>query len=270
MNKIAFSLAIPNEQKCDEILPMIRDAGFDAFEPTLTPADGLPNVQEPEASAAKLKAKADALGLEIPSMRGGPLFWPTFASPDAGERDRAIEIAAKAMAAVQTMGGSALLVVPGRIQESKDYEAAIGWATENGKRVAELAEETGILACMENVANGLFVSPLDMRALVDNIGSPMVKSYFDVGNCLYMGQGYPEDWIKILGQRVGRIHFKDAVQYKDICLLLQGDVDWPAVAAAMRGVGYDQYVSVELAPYKLAPQRMLEETCKNARLILAM
>ena len=268
--KVGFSLAIPNENACDEILPMIRDAGFDGFEPTLTPKAGLPKVQEPEATAEKLRAKADKLGLDIPSMRGGPTFWPTFASPDKADRDRAVEVAGKAMQAVKIMGGSALLVVPGRLQESKDYVAAIGYAEESGKRVAELAEQTGIMACMENVLNGMFISPLDMRDFIDTIGHPMVRSYFDVGNCLSMGQGYPEDWIRILGERIGRIHFKDAVEWGGMTYLLQGDVDWPAVMAALRSVGYDEYVCVELMPYKLAPQRMLEETCANARAILAM
>ena len=268
--KIAFSLAIPNEKECDEILPMIRDAGFDGFEPTLTPAGGFPNLEEPEASAEKLKAKADALGLEIPSMRGGPTFWPTFASPNPEDRDTAIDAAEKGMNAVRIMGGSAILVVPGRIQESRDYLAATQWATENGKRVAELAERIGILACMENVANGLFISPIDMRNLIDDIASPMVKSYFDVGNCLSMGQGYPEDWINILGERIGRIHFKDGIENGDMCYLLQGEVNWPAVMESIRKIGYDQYISVELNPYKLAPERMLAETCKNTQVILSM
>ena len=79
--KLGFSLAIPNEKYVDEILPMIRAAGFDGFEPTLTPKDGLPNLAEPEASAERLRVKAEKLGLEIPSMRGGPTFWPLFASP---------------------------------------------------------------------------------------------------------------------------------------------------------------------------------------------
>lgn len=268
--KIAFSLAIPSEQKCDEILPMIRDAGFDGFEPTLMPQGGLPNLEEPDASAERLRAKADALGLEIPSMRGGPTFWPTFASPNKEDRDRAVDAAGSALNAVRIMGGSALLVVPGRVQESRSYLAAIQWATESGKRVAKLAEEAGILACMENVANGMFISPLDMRNFIDEIASPMVKAYFDVGNCLAMGQGYPEDWINILGGRIGRIHFKDAAENGEIRYLLQGDVDWPAVMANLRKIGYDQYVAIELNPYKLAPQRMLEEACKNARVILDM
>jgi hexulose-6-phosphate isomerase len=268
--KLGFSLAIPNEKFCNEILPMIRDAGFDGFEPTLTPKDGLPNLAEPEASAERLRVKAEKLRLEIPSMRGGPTFWPLFASPNKDDRDRAIAAADEALKAVKIMGGSAMLVVPGQIKESRDYLAATGWATESAKRLAPLAERLSILACIENVENGLFISPLDMRNLIDAVASPWVKSYFDVGNCLCMGQGFPEDWIRILGQRIGRIHFKDAVPHKEIAYLLQGEVNWPAVVKAMRDIGYDQYVCVELSPYKLLPHRMLEETCKTARAILAM
>jgi len=268
--KIGYSLAIGNEKAAERILPMIKDAGFDGFEPTLTPKDGLPNLEAVETSAKRLAALAEKLGLEIPSMRGGPLFWPTFASPNAQDRNRAVEIAEKALLAVKILGGSALLVVPGRLQESKDYESALRWAIETAKRVAELAGKMGIRVGLENVANGLFLSPLELRQAIDEIGSPMVGAYFDVGNCLYLGQGYPENWIRILGKRIVRVHFKDAVERKEIRHLLLGDVDWPEVMRALRDVGYDDYVCVELPTYKLAPHRMLEETRKNVAEILSM
>lgn len=60
---------------------------------------------------------------------------------------------------------------------------------------------------VENVWNKFLLSPLEMRAFIDEIGSEWIGSYFDVGNVVYAG--YPEQWIRILGKRIKKVHFKD-------------------------------------------------------------
>src|ERR1044071_1126169 len=66
-----------------------------------------------------------------------------------------------------------------------------------------------------------------------------------------MPYGYPEDWILTLGQRIKRIHIKD---YKLASRtepgrsvdLLEGDVNWKAVMAALVKVGYNGFLSPEI------------------------
>src|SRR5437867_283903 len=106
--KIAFSLVI-KEDSAAPLLEMIRAAGFGGVEPTFLPEGSLPTASDPRKSAEKLVALAEKVGLKIPSMRGGPGFWPTFASADAGKRRAAVELAEKAMQAVEIMGGDTLL-----------------------------------------------------------------------------------------------------------------------------------------------------------------
>jgi sugar phosphate isomerase/epimerase len=69
--------------------------------------------------------------------------------------------------------------------------------------------------------------------------------------------GYPEHWIRILGKRIKRVHIKDfrrsvgtAEGFVD---LLQGDVDFAAVKAALSRIGYRGYVTAEILSY--APGR---------------
>jgi hexulose-6-phosphate isomerase len=103
------------------------------------------------------------------------------------------------------------------------------------------------------------------------VGHPFVQSYFDVGNVLR--SGYPEHWIRVLGSRIRKVHFKD---YKadvgtlaGFVELLSGDVDYPAVMAALREVGYDGWCIAEIAPRHLWPESVLSATSQAMDLIFA-
>ena len=45
--------------------------------------------------------------------------------------------------------------------------------------------------------------------------------------------------------------------------LLQGSVDWKAVRAALAEVGYDDYLTAEMAPYPLFPDQMARDTATH-------
>jgi hexulose-6-phosphate isomerase len=55
-----------------------------------------------------------------------------------------------------------------------------------------------------------------------------------------MAYGYPEHWIRELGSRIKRVHFKDFKRRDHAFVnLLDGDTDWPAVMSELRNQGYD-------------------------------
>ena len=117
------------------------------------------------------------------------------------------------------------------------------------KKLVPDAERAKVLMNPENVWNKFLLSPLEMRSFVDQFHSPWVGMHFDAGNV--MQYGYPEDWILTLGQRIKRIHFKDfklaaggePAHFAD---LLEGDVNWKAVMAALVKVGYNGVISPEI------------------------
>ena len=89
----------------------------------------------------------------------------------------------------------------------------------------------------ENVWNKFLVSPLETRKFVDQFHSPWIQTHFDVGNV--MQYGYPQDWILTLGPRIKRVHLKDyklsaRSEQGHFADLLEGDVDWKEVMAALR------------------------------------
>ncbi len=101
-----------------------------------------------------------------------------------------------------------------------------------------------------------------MRDFIDKIDSPYVGAYLDVGNVVNFG--YPEHWIKILGSRIKKVHFKDfkvsVGNINGFVDLLSGDVNYPAVMEQFKNIGYDDYVIAEMGVYKDYPDQTIYTT----------
>ena len=100
-----------------------------------------------------------------------------------------------------------------------------------------------------------------------------MQAYFDVGNVL--ANGYPEQWIRILGSRTKAVHFKDfrtsVGTIPGFIDLLEGDVAWDRVMKALREVGYEGAVTAEMMPiYPYAPLYLIENTSRAMDIILAL
>lgn len=144
-----------------------------------------------------------------------------------------------------------------------DYETAYNRSLEAFLELKEDAEKAEIHIGLENVWNKFLLSPLEMRDFIDKINSPFVGSYLDVGNTV--ANGYPEHWVKILGNRIKKVHFKDyRREAGGLCGfvdLLAGDVNYPAVTEALASVGYDDWVTAEMIPnYKYYTEAIIYNT----------
>jgi len=270
VNSLAFSLVLKDDVEAPCWLERLKSAGFDGIEPTFAPEGTLPTLADPRSSAQKIRQLAESADLKIPSMRGGSLFWSTFGSPEDSQRRRAVEVARQAMEALTIMGGDTLLIVPGRWEGNQTYSELWSHALETAQQVAEIAAAHHIHIGLENVENRFLLSPHEWKEFLDAVGSKYVGMYFDVGNVVCCGLGYPEHWLREIGrERVKRLHFKDATKEGRLTYLLEGEVNWPAVAAVMRDIGYTDWVTIELTPSTFYPQVMLEGTVRAARAILS-
>jgi hexulose-6-phosphate isomerase len=158
---------------------------------------------------------------------------------------RAIDIAA----AVRC---EALLLVPGRLGDGGKlrvgYQDTWDRVSAELKKVVPYAEQKRVCVTQENVWNKFLVSPLEMRTFIDQFRSPWIQTHFDVGNVMQFG--YPQDWIATLGPRIRRLHLKDyklsaRAEQGRFVKLLEGDVDWREVMAALGKAGYRGFVSPE-------------------------
>ncbi len=104
-----------------------------------------------------------------------------------------------------------------------------------------------------------------MREFVDAVGSKWVGTYLDTANM--MAYGYPEQWIRGLGKRIKKIHFKDFKRREHKFVnLLDGDTDWPLVMKELRNIGFDTAAVHEVG----GDREMLVDLGDRMRKIVAM
>ena len=218
------------------------------------------------------------MGLEMYSLSSG-LYWDYWLNDsDRARADKGKSIVRRQLECAKALGCDTILVIPGSVNAEfaapgkiEDYATAYDRSLEAMQELKESAEEYGVNIGLENVWNKFLLSPLEMRDFVDKIGSDYVGVYFDVGNAAL--NGFPEQWINILGKRIKKVHFKDfrreVGNLDGFVDLLAGDVNYPAVTEALKGIGYDGWVSAEMIPsYKHYSEAIIYNTSHSMDRIL--
>ncbi len=265
--------SFPDEMSVEDRMRAAKRLGYEAIELTLE-ADGEICPDTPADDIKRFKALAEEIGLQTPTFATG-LGW---SAPAVGVDDAAgaagLAVTSKQLEFAQILGASTILVVPCTVSPDLEYDVAYDRTIEvfSGP-IADEAADRGVFIGLENVWNKFLLSPIEFRGLLDEINKPFVGAYFDVGNVLV--SGYPEQWIRILGERIKAVHIKDfntdIGNITGFCDLLEGDVAWDLVMAAFKAIGYDGPVTAEMMPpYTYFPLRLVEATGNSMDEILKL
>ena len=223
-----------------ERFKLVRAAGFAGIE-----INSAMNQQE-------VLAAREATGLEIPSVIIATHWSHPITSPSPVTRATSLEGLKQGLRDAKAYGASSVLFVPGAVTKDISYADAYQRATTEIAKAVPLAEELGVAIAIENVWNKFLLSPLEAAAFVDSFKSSMVRWHFDVGNVV--DTGWPEQWIRVLGSRIVKIHVKEySRKLRDEkgpregfkTEFFTGDSNWPAVMAAVDEVGYKGWLIAE-------------------------
>jgi sugar phosphate isomerase/epimerase len=183
------------------------------------------------AKIQKLSADAD---IEVSSLSPGGFTSYTFAHPDEDKREEGKAMLKHLIATCTKLGAYAILVPffgNGKINpEDITSPAFIGGI----KEVAEVAETDKVYLALEST-----LSADDHLRILEQVKSPYVKVYYDMGNATGLGYNAVEE-IKQLGSEIAAIHVKDTGGH-----LGEGKVDFSAVSEAIREINYDKYLVLE-------------------------
>ena len=126
--------------------------------------------------------------------------------------------------------------------------------------VRELAPEAHAANIILGIENTL--SAEDNARILDRVGSPAVKIWYDIGNSTNMGHFDVPREIRFLGKdRIGQIHIKDKLY------LGQGAVDVKGCLEAIFNIGYNGFCVLETA----APTGdRVADAAKNLQLLRAI
>ena len=229
---------LPKAASIAEKFRMARECGFPEVECYTTPD---------QAEAAEIKQAAEAAGVRIHSVMNQAHWKFPLSSADPA-------VVAESMKGLETSirnahfwGAETVLLVPAVVNPETRYQDAWTRSQAQVRKILPLAAELKVIIAMENVGNKFLLSPLEFARYVDDFKSRWVRAYFDVGNNLAVM--YPQDWILTLGKRIVKLHFKES-SIKRVPgqqpKLGEGDIDWKAVAAAIRTIGYTGSATLEM------------------------
>jgi L-ribulose-5-phosphate 3-epimerase len=223
-----------------EKLRAVKEAGFEGVE-------AMSHLDRDEF----LKAR-DENQLHVPSVCCSTHWKENLASPDSAMRERGLDGLRVALHDAKAYGASSVLFVPAVVGKDVSYDDAYRRSQEELRKVLPLAAELNVKIAIENVWNNFHLSPLEAARYIDEFNSAAIGWHFDVGNCLR--NGWPEQWIRILGPRIQKLHIKEFSRkkmdeeglWKGFHVeFLEGDNDWPTVMKALDEIGYQGWAMAE-------------------------
>jgi hexulose-6-phosphate isomerase len=195
---------------------------------------------------------AKQTGMIIPSVCGSLHGKYSLSDPDPKVRALGVEALKVTLEDARAYGADTILLVPGRVNETVSYDQCWDLSITEIRKVLPLAEKLGVTIAIENVWNNFLLSPLEAARYIDQFNLPFVRAYFDCGNVLVIG--WPEQWIRILGKRIARIHIKEYSRkiadkqgkWAGFGVALQeGDNNWPVIVKALDEIGYHGWATIE-------------------------
>ncbi|MGI8965986.1 MAG: sugar phosphate isomerase/epimerase family protein [Limisphaerales bacterium] len=248
-----------------EKFKLLKEAGFDGAEPPS-------HLDQKEI----LKAR-DETGLAMASVVCGS-HTRSLSSASPAQRKSGVEGLKQGLRDAKAYGATSVLCVPGSVNENISYADAYQRTHDEIQKAVPVAEELGVKIAIENVWNNFLLTPLEAARYVDEFKSSAVGWHFDVGNIIHIG--WPEQWIRILGNRIQKIHVKEfsrkkmneeglrkgfAIEY------LEGDNNWPAVMKALDEINYKGWCIAEPAyrPNNVEPGERLKTISEKMDKIFA-
>lgn len=270
---------LPAGLTIEEQFALTKDAGFDTIELNLSESQPQDNIVSKDLALndsptltldvtatelAEIRALSDKYELPITSISTS-LHWNySLTDQDVATRQKGIEIVKKMIDVCQSLGGDTVLVVPGLVKQTESYDVCYDRALAALKELAPYAESKEIYIGIENVWNKFLLSPIETRDFIDKIDSPFVGMYFDAGNVLQFG--FPEQWIRILGDRIKKIHVKDfntsIGNIYGFTTLLNGSLNWKNLVEAIHEIGYTGPLTCELSAYTENGQQLAYDTSR--------
>ena len=255
---LSFENGLSNNESIDSALIQTQSNGFEALELSVS-NEGVINTNLSESECSTIRQKIDDSGVFVDSIATGMSWGISPTSDDAEVRKNSIKLHQDAIRVASHLDCKALLFVPGVVKspispEIVRYDRALDRLREAINQMLPIAEELDVDLCMENVWNGFFYSPIELRDFVDSFESDKLGVYLDIGNLIGYQQ-YPPHWIELLNSRIKRVQIKDFQENFDwtgsfsFCDLGAGDVPWKETVSALKSIQYKSTIIAEMLPW---------------------
>ncbi|QQK77227.1 sugar phosphate isomerase/epimerase [Salicibibacter cibarius] len=255
------------EWSTETFLKEAGEAGFSGVELNVREDQGDLTLRTTPSEARNIVRRANAHGIDIPTLSTGLFNVYSLASGDRAVRKQGEDIASRMIQLAVEMEVPIIQVVPGVVTPDEPYEDAYERAKDSLYRLGEEAASSGITIAIENVCNKFLPSPLEFTHFLKDINHPSVQAYFDNGNAMVMG--HPEHFISLLGDRIVVMHVKDyKPSIKDFVNTFDGTINWPEMMKALAMIPYTGYL-IATPPYASlhSQRRLVQKTSDDLSII---
>ena len=255
---LSFENGLSNNESIESALSQTKNNGFDALELSVS-SEGVINTNTSKAECELIRKKIENSGVFVDSIATGMSWGVSPTSNDKSIREKSISLHQDALKVANYLDCKALLFVPGVVKspispEIVRYDRALARLREAINQMLPIAEDLKVDLCMENVWNGFFYSPIELRDFVDSFDSDRLGVYLDIGNLIGYQQ-HPPHWIELLNSRIKRVQIKDFQENFDwtgsfsFCDIGAGDVPWKETIAALDAIQYKSTIIAEMLPW---------------------
>ena len=255
---LSFENGLSNIESIESALSQTKNNGFDALELSVS-SEGVINTNTSKAECELIRKKIEDSGVFVDSIATGMSWGVSPTSNDKSIREKSISLHQDALKVANYLDCKALLFVPGVVKspispEIVRYDRALDRLREAINQMLPIAEDLNVDLCMENVWNGFFYSPIELRDFVDSFDSDRLGVYLDIGNLIGYQQ-HPPHWIELLNSRIKRVQIKDFQENFDwtgsfsFCDIGAGDVPWKETIAALEAIQYKSTIIAEMLPW---------------------
>ena len=255
---LSFENGLSNNESIESALSQTKMHGFDALELSVS-SEGVISTNSSKAECEMIRKRIDDSGVFVDSIATGMSWGISPTSDDESIRKKSISLHQDALKVASYLDCKALLFVPGVVKspispEIVRYDRALDRLREAINQMLPIAEDLNVDLCMENVWNGFFYSPIELRDFVDSFDSDRLGVYLDIGNLIGYQQ-HPPHWVELLNSRIKRVQIKDFQENFDwtgsfsFCDIGAGDVPWKETIEALKTIEYKSTIIAEMLPW---------------------
>ena len=199
-------------------------------------------------------------------------YWhPSWIEPDPHYRRIRIDHTKRSLTLARELGAPCITTEPGGpVEPGASRSAALKLFVEMLKPVAEHAEKEGVLLLIEPEPGLLIETADQFLELMQHIDSRAVALNFDIGHFYCVGDE-PAPTVLRLAKYIRHFHLEDIAATRVHHHLVPGEgaIDFTATIRAIRNIGYDGWITIELYPYVDDPDAAARTALQRVQKILA-
>jgi sugar phosphate isomerase/epimerase len=199
-------------------------------------------------------------------------YWhPSWIEPDRHYRQVRVDHTTRALTLARELGAPCITTEPGGpVEPGGSWRDALRLFVEGLKPVAGHAEKEGVLLLVEPEPGLLIETADQFLELMQHIDSPAVGLNFDIGHAYCVGDD-PATTIPRVAPYIRHFHLEDIAATRVHHHLIPGDgaIDFAAALRAIRSIGYNGWVTVELYPYVEDPDEAARRALRHVTEIQA-